>query len=373
MALHRKYACLLLSVVALSVLAHRSAARDRWTEGQANDWYAKRAWPVGCNFAPSTAANQLEMWQADTFDLATIDRELGWAADIGFNSVRVFLHNLLWQQDREEFLKRVDQFLAVADKHGIKTVLVPFDGVWDPHPKPGPQADPVPRRHNSRWVQAPGGEILGDSQQHAALRPYVYGVIHRFRDDPRIDAWDLFNEPDNPNPAYAKAEIANKKEMAALLLGELFHWAREADPTQPLTVGVWIGDWAAHDALSPAARLSVEQSDIISFHSYEKLPQVQKRVDQLRRYGRPIWCTEFMARTNGSRFDPLLAYFKEQKVGAYCWGLVAGKSQTIYPWDSWLKPYTAEPPLWFHDIFRPDGTPFDPAEITYIKHVTGKR
>jgi len=312
------------------------------------------------------------MWQGDTFDSETIDRELGWAADLGFNSVRVFLHNLLWDQDREGFLKRVDQFLEIANRHGIGTVLVPFDGVWDPHPKLGPQADPVPHRHNSRWVQAPGADVLGDPKKHAGLRPYLHGVIHHFRDDRRIDAWDLFNEPDNPNPAYAKLELENKAEMASLLLGELFQWAREADPSQPVTVGVWIGTWASHDKLSPTAKLSLEQSDIVSFHSYDKPEKVRKRVEQLRRYGRPILCTEYMARTSGSRFDPLLSYFKEQKVGAYCWGLVAGRTQTNYSWDSWITAYTAEPPVWFHDIFRQDGTAYDPAEVAFIKRLTGK-
>lgn len=111
-------------------LGSDASGRDRWTPEQAKDWQTRQPWLVGCNFSPSTAINQLEMWQADTFDPDTIDRELGWASGIGFNSVRVFLHNLLWQQDREGFLRRFDRFLKIADKHGIGVMVVPLTLSW---------------------------------------------------------------------------------------------------------------------------------------------------------------------------------------------------------------------------------------------------
>ncbi len=76
-----------------------------------------------------------------------------------------------------------------------------------------------------------------------------------------------------------------------------------------------------------------------------------------------------MARPPGSTFDPVLAILKKEKVAAYNWGLVAGKSQTIYPWASWKKPYSEEPEVWFHDIFRQDGTPFSDDEVQYIRTV----
>jgi hypothetical protein len=88
-----------------------TSAAERWTPERAHEWYAAQAWLVGCNFAPSTAINQLEMWQAETFDPETIDRELGWAKSIGFNTVRVFLHELPWQEDRVGYFERVDTFL----------------------------------------------------------------------------------------------------------------------------------------------------------------------------------------------------------------------------------------------------------------------
>lgn len=357
----------------LCAAALTGQARDQWTPAQANAWYAKQPWFAGCNFGPSTAINQLEMWQADSWDAATIDRELGWAEDLGFNSVRVFLHHLLWEQDQEGLLKRMDQFLALADKHHIGVMFVPLDGVWDPFPKLGRQRAPKPHLHNSGWLQSPGVEILKDPTRHDDLKPYITGVISRFRDDPRVHAWDIFNEPDNNNRnSYFKHEPTNKAELATALLKKGFAWARAANPSQPITSGVWLGTWADRAKLSAMEKFILDESDIITFHNYAKLDEIKQCVQNLRRYNRPILCTEYMARPRGSTFDSIFGYLKQEKVGAYNWGFVAGKTQTIYPWDTWTKTYTHEPPQWFHDIFRPDGTPYDPKEVAYIKRVTGK-
>jgi hypothetical protein len=348
-------------------------AREQWTPAEAMAWQAKQPWFAGCNFAPGSAINQLEMWQAESWDAVTIDRELGWAEDLGFNSVRVFLHHLLWDQDKDGFLKRMDQFLALADKHHIGVMFVPLDGVWDPFPKLGRQREPKPHLHNSGWMQSPGVEVMKDPARHDELKPFIAGIVSRFRDDKRIHAWDMFNEPDNINrPAYSQHEPTNKAQLATMLLKKTFAWAREADPSQPITSGVWLGTWGDPAKLSPMEKFMLEESDIITFHNYAKLDEIKQCVQNLKRYNRPILCTEYMARPRGSTFDPLLGYFKEQNVGAYNWGFVAGKTQTIYPWETWTKTYTNEPAVWFHDIFRRDGTPYDKKEVDYIRRVTGK-
>lgn len=357
----------------------RGEAPQRWPVERAAAWQARHPWLVGCNFIPSSAANQLEMWQADSFDPATIDRELGWAHGLGLNSVRVFLHNLVWEHDRAGLIQRMDRFLALAQKHRIGVVFVPLDGCWDPQPRLGKQPDPVPHLHNSRWLQAPGAAILNDPQRHERLRGYIVGVIGHFRDDPRVDAWDLFNEPDNPNgQSYGASgkgtELSpeRKAQMATLLLEKAFSWARAAGPSQPLTAGLWQGDWSKPDALSPINRLMLEQSDVLSFHGYGNLEAMRRSVEALKAHRRPVLCTEYMSRGSGCTFDPVLGYLKQQRVGAYHWGLVAGKTQTQYPWESWRRRFTAEPEVWFHDVLRPDGTPFDPAEVKFIREATGK-
>ena len=348
-----------------------AGAQSRWTEEKANTWYASHRWMVGCNFSPSTAINQLEMWQADTFDPATIDRELGWAEQLGFTSVRVFLHHLLWQQDAKGFLKRMDQFLTIAHRHHIGVMFVLFDSCWDPDPKLGPQRAPKPFVHNSGWVQSPGREFMSHPERLDELEAYVKGVVGHFRNDRRIDFWDVYNEPDNLNdPAYRKLEPTNKVESARLLLEKTFAWARAAKPSQPLSSAPWLGPWADPAKLSPMEKVQLEQSDIITFHNYDGLEKLKACVENLRRYHRPVICTEYMARPVGSLFDPNLRYFKEQNVGAYNWGFVSGKTQTIFPWDSWTKTYTNEPPVWFHDIFRVNGTPYDMKEVAFIKILT---
>lgn len=341
-----------------------------WPPERARAWNGARGWRVGCNFTPSSAASPLEMWRAETFDPETIERELAWAADLGFTSLRVFLHDLPWQHDREGFLSRVERFLAAASERGLGTLLVVFDGVWDPRPHWGLQREPRPGVHNSRWVQSPGAAILADPARQDALAPYVQGLMEHFRDDPRIDGWDLFNEPDNPNLAYPDHEIPDKGARSLELLRKTFAWAREVGPSQPLTAGVWRGHWNDPDALTEMDRFCLEHSDVTSFHHYGDLDDLRQRVEALRRYERPLWCTEWLARSLGSTFEPHLGWMREAGVGAYCWGLVAGRTQTHLPWDSWVKPYEAEPDPWFHEILRPDGSPYDEAEVAYVRTVT---
>lgn len=348
------------------------AERKIWTKEEANAWYAKQPWYVGANFTPSTAINELEMFQADTFDPATIDKELGWAENIGMNCMRVYLHDLLYQQDPEGFFKRLDQYLAIADRHHIKTLFVLFDSCWDPFPAPGRQRAPKPHVHNSGWVQSPGQKVLQDAAQYPRLEEYVKQTVAHFKNDSRILGWDVWNEPDNmTGPSYEKVEIKNKVELVGKLLPQVFAWARSAKPSQPLTSGVWQGDWS-EGRINAFHTMQLEQSDVITFHCYDKPQDLENRIRQLERFGKPIICTEYMARPNGSTFEGFLPVAKKYNVGMINWGLVDGKTQTKYPWDSWTKTYTAAPPVWFHEVFNTDGTPYIKAETDFIKKITSE-
>lgn len=329
----------------------KSAAR-RWSAEQANAWYVQQPWLVGCNFIPSTAINQLEMWQAEMFDLATIDRELSWAAGLGFNTVRVFLHDLAYAADPDGFKKRLDAFLSVAAKYGIRPMLVIFDDCWNQDPRLGPQPKPVPGMHNSGWVQSPGTKVVLDNQQWPRLRTYVQDLLRSFGQDERVLAWDLYNEPGNNG----------LREKSLPLLQTVFAWAWEVRPQQPLTVGLWFD-------CAPLNEFQLSASDVISFHNYNDAENLRRQIHELKKHGRPVICTEYMARTRNSRFQTHLPIFREEKVGCYNWGLVSGKTQTIYPWGS--PKGAPEPKLWFHDIFRSDGTPFDAEEVAFIRKMTG--
>jgi len=370
----RTIRCALIVGMAL-LLSAPAMARDRWTVERAKAWYDTQPWPVGSDYIPADAINQLEMWQADTFDPKRIDLELGWAQSLGMNTMRVFLHDLLWQQDKVGFENRIDTFLAIAEKHHIRPMLVLFDSCWDPFPKLGPQHPPIPGIHNSGWVQSPGATVLETPSDYPRLEEYVKGIVGHFAKDPRILAWDLWNEPDNdnggPTGAYGRFDPKNKAAIVAELLPQVFAWARSANPEQPLTSGVWAGDWSSETSMSAVARIQVNQSDIISFHNYGWPEDFERRVTELERYHRPLICTEYMARGVGSTFDQTLPIAKKYKVGAINWGLVAGRTQTYLPWDSWQHPYILEqPPVWFHDVYHTDGTPYREREIEIIRALT---
>lgn len=344
--------------------------REQWSAEAAQRWWAGQPWPMGCNFTPSTAINQLEMWQAATFDLPRIDAELALAASVGMNAVRVYLHDLLWVDDAPGFLARVEAFLAAADRHGIRTMLVLFDSCWNPEPALGPQPHPKPDVHNSGWVQAPGMTALRDPAQRGRLEAYVRGVVGRFRDDPRVLAWDIWNEPDNgPEVSLCDAdELAGKAALVLPLMRDAFDWARAMDPIQPLTSAIWLGDWSARERMTPLQQAQIDLSDVISFHNYGVAEDFAQRLEWLRVFGRPLLCTEFMARPAGSTFEAILPIAHARKVGAFCWGLVQGKTQTHLPWASWENPNLAGlKDKWFHDIFDSTGTAHDPHEIEFLR------
>lgn len=350
----------------------------RWSEERAWAWQKENGWLVGTNFNPSTSINQLEFWQEETFDPETINRELQWSAELGMNLHRVYLHNLLWEKDSLGFLNRLDSYLKMSSSKGIKTLFVLLDDVWHPVPKLGKQPDPVPFVHNSGWVQSPGAEILGDSLRHRELKNYIKGVINHFAQDKRVVAWDLYNEPDNV--AYQKGrinlEVKNKHIYSLSLLKKVFRWAREVNPSQPLTVGPWKGNhknWGTLDSLPPIDRFVLKNSDIISFHAYDgDINVVKRKIKELKKYNRPLLCTEYLARGHGNTFQKLLPVFKKNQIAAINWGLVAGKTNTIFPWSSWEKEFDSLPNVWHHDIFLPDKRPYDEDEINFIKSILSK-
>jgi hypothetical protein len=364
-------------ICVLAFLIPASAQTPRWTEQRANDWYAQQPWLVGSNYIPKSAINELEMWQEVTFDPKEIDTELGWAEGLGMNTMRVFLHDLLWQQDHAGFQKRIDQFLTIASRHHIRPLLVLFDSCWDPSPHLGRQHAPTPGVHNSGWVQSPGAKALADPAQIPRLKAYVQGVVGAFAKDDRVLGWDIWNEPGSDQTEnYSKSELKNDKKVALVsaLLPQAFAWAREMNPTQPLTSGVYEIDIKLDESQQDAiARIQLRESDVITFHNYSWPESFKAEIEWLRRFHRPIICTEYMARSVGSTFDTILPLAKQERVGAINWGFVAGKTQTYYPWESWQHPYVKrEPPVWFHEVLRPDGTPYRQAEVDLIKKLTGK-
>ena len=346
---------------------------DRWSEEQANKWYDGLPWLAGCNFIPSTAINQIEMWSADSFDADTIARELGWAAELGLNAMRVYLHDRCWAEDAAGFKERLDRYLSIAEARGIRTLFVIFDDCWH-EPVAGGQPAPRAGVHNSGWARSPGEAKLMDRSSWGGLEAYVRDIVGSFGQDERVVAWDIYNEVGNyylpvmslPKEEREKALKEKAKspqaEASAALLEAAFAWARAADPSQPLTAGVWRKD-------DPLDERLLALSDIVSFHHYREPDSLERRIDELRRHGRPLWCTEYMARTLGSTFQGHMPIFRREKVACFNWGLADGKTQTKFAWTD--EPGGGEPDPWFHDIFRQDGTPYSAEEADFIRGMMG--
>jgi len=373
----------LFTVIAVSAASVAQPLEERvWPQEKAEQWYSEQNWIAGANFNPSTAINQIEMWQDFSFDPETIDRELGWAAGIGFNTMRVYLHYLVWARSPEGLKQRMERFLEIADGHGIRIMFVLFDDVWGKDPNLGEQPAPIPGVHNSGWVQSPGHDQRTDKALYPVLKAYTQDLIGHFDGDDRVLMWDLYNEPGNGK---------NPPSSTLPLLRNVVGWAREVNPSQPLTIGVW----NFSEAYGELNAFSLANSDIVTFHDYAGLDHTRGIVEDLKKRGRPMICTEYMARTRDSRFETHFPYFADENIGAINWGLVSGRSQTIYAWESprgyseafysewrgkvrevypWESHLEApEPEVWFHDIFRRDGTPYDSSEVRLIKKITSEK
>lgn len=331
----------------------------RWSEKQAQEWGEKTTWMAGCDYITSDAINQIEMWSKDTYDEKQIDKELTWAEGIGMKTLRVYLSSVVYDNDAKGLKKRMDNFLSICQKHGIRPLFVFFDDCWNAESKYGKQPEPKPGVHNSGWVQDPSVSLRSDT---AALYPkmekYVKDVLKTFGKDDRILLWDLWNEPGNSGHGLSTLPM----------LRRVVEWAREANPTQPVSIGLWkyTKDFA------PLNAFQIENSDIITYHNYNDSIDHKTCIKYLQMLNRPLVCTEYMARRNNSTFQTIMPILKREKVIAINWGFVSGKTNTIFAWDEPM-PNVKEPRLWFHDIFRQDGTPFSQKEVDFIKTMTGKQ
>lgn len=357
---------------------------DRWTPKDAQDWYRRQPWTCGFNFLPSTAVNLIEMWHRETFDPATIERELGWAAKLGFNTLRINLSYIVWKNDRDGLWDRFDRVLGIADNLGLRTIPVPFDdcGFGGDEPFYGPQKDPLPGVHNSRAVASPGRELLASGRDDALIRAYLRDILQTFRSDLRILLWDLYNEPGNRMIFGATGSMTFEPDFtdaSIRLMHDSFAIAREVAPEHPLTVGAWATPQAGSDAPgfdTEADRIALSLSDITTFHAYLSTDRVAALVDMLEDHKRPILCTEWMARAVDSRIEDQLHMFKARGVGCVQWGLVQGRTQTWLPWpEDLVRAHggKGDKDVWFHDFLDGEGAPYDPQEVETLRACAHRR
>ena len=325
------------------------SARRRW---EMWDWHKANGEMRGINYIPRTAVNTTEMWQSDTFDRDTINQELEWANDSGYNSLRVFLQYAVWKEDPDGIKDRMKIFLDMAKDNQLETVFVLFDDmrIAGRDPEPGPQPAPVPGVHNSQWTPSPGHDLVPKrAGAWKDLERYVKDIIGTFGDDDRVVLWDLYNRPGD----------SGMGKNSLPLLKAAFQWAREAKPAQPLTAGVEL-------ALgSEAAREIMNLSDVITFDASNGAEDVEARLLLAEVPARPVVCAGWLGRARGNTFKEVLPIFAEHEVGWYHWGLVAGRTQMYLP--SSQKPATQTPGIWEQDVLDAEGNPYNEEEMKLIK------
>jgi hypothetical protein len=363
----------LVLVISLFLNAAALAQTPQWTPSAAADWYARQPWVVGSNYIQSNTVNQIEMWQQETFDAERVDLELGWAESLGINTLRVFLNDLLWEKDSTGFQRRLEKLLKLVEKHKMRAILVLFDSSGDPFPELGRQRQPKPGVRNSLWAQSPGSKGLTDPKQLAKALTYAEDVVAAYSIDKRVLAWDVWNRPDDMNDGrFGNSEPPNKAELLRTILPQAFRYARAGNPTQPLTSGLWRGDWSSLDKLGPVEKIQVESSDVISFQNYDGPVEFEKRVKWMQAFGRPVLCTGFLARDQGSTFEAILPIARKYGIGVIAGDLVAGRTQMWLPWDSWQHPYIdRQPQVWGDDIYQSTGPLYRTEEGDFIRTTIG--
>jgi hypothetical protein len=361
----------LVLVISFFCTASAMAQSHQWTPSVAEDWYAHQPWLIGANYLQSNTVNQIEMFQQETFDGDRIDMELGWAENLGINTLRVSLHELLWERDPGNLKARMGKLLNIAAKHKMKVIFVLFDSVGDPYPEPGHQRQPKQGVRDSVWVQSPGAKGLIDRVQREKALSYAEELVAFFSIDQRILAWDVWNEPEFVNGSpYALSEPPNKLDLVREMLPQVFQYVRAGTPSQPVTSGLYKGDWSSPAKLSPVQKIQIELSDFISFQNYDGPQEFEKRVQWLKAFNRPIMCTGFLARNQGSTVENILPIALKYDVGALVGDLVQGKTMRFLPWDSWQTPYVDhEPSVWTQDLFRSTGPLYEPKDADIIRNM----
>lgn len=358
--------------------------RTRWTKEQAWDWYNARPWVMGVNYVPAITLHGIELFQEDTHEevMQSVRREFTLMQDVGINSVRVFLPFNVWYHDREKFFERMDRFLAELDAHGVTMMPVIFndcvgfrkpDDVTPPRPG-GWQHYDIGCHGGQKADNAFSGEtrrvawILWDEPEwRPVLEEYERALIGRYRDDPRIYCWDLWNEPGN----------SNRHDMSIPYLRRAFEIGRELDPIQPLTAAPWSypADYGVNpDAdVEPIQRVALDESDIVTFHNYECIERVRNVIAGIEREGRPMLNTEWLNRVLDNMVQDNLPLYHEKRIGSYSWGLVAGKSQHFLPWDNLWSNRSLPLQRWQHDLFDTYHTAYDPEELAIMRRLSPKK
>ena len=348
---------------------------EKWSKERIWAWYNSRPWIRGCNYMSADCANRVDQWQELGFEerLATTEQELALMAQTGYNSIRIILEFIVWKEQHDGFMARFERYLQVCAKYGISCMVVFGNDCMRPK---GLEVNRIGEQsvdwgyHGGRKLSQHGSLGVGYSlldEPELALEHYemVREIVTKYKDDERILIWDVFNEPGN----------TGRGNMSLPHMLKYVEIIREIDPIQPITAAVYtMASKKVVDNLNEIEKAALDCSDIVSYHDYSPYENNIEILYELKKLGRPILNTEWLARCLGNNVEEMFPLFFLEKIGCYNWGFVAGKYQTYEPWNTVWERYEKDPNLkwdftkWFHDLYRPNHRPYNPAEIKLIRH-----
>jgi hypothetical protein len=336
-------------------MTHQELKHSRWSNEKAKKYMASLGVIKGVNYIPSYCVSYIEMWHHFKEDV--IYRELRYAKRFGFNSLRIFVAACQWESRREIIQEKLNTFLDWCKELGFTVMLTLQPNTYMlPNNDLHPEEDPFiinfkPGCHDGSWTYK-GAQIFDCNgkwiESKENICKFVCDIISSYGQDKRVTFWDLYNECHTSN----------------IPLQELvFSCARSQNPIQPLTAC-----WNALDI-----------SDITTFHCYATpgvevldpdLPGIHEmsfsgEINRAKSTGRPILCTECLARTFKSEMTGFLPVYRKERIGFYIWGLCAGSAQYHFPWDWPIG--SPEPKRWFHCVMYPDGSFYDQTEYEMVQ------
>ena len=349
----------------------------RWSKERIWNWYNARPWMRGCNYMSADCANRIDQWQSLGFEerFETTERELELMQRTGFNTVRLIVEYVVWKEEHDGFMERFNRYLSLCAKYGISCMIVLANDCMPP--KSEQWCLPYIGEQRFEWGYH-GGKKVSQHGVHTGPAPHFYlddeesredyfkmvcELVTAYKDDNRICVWDVYNEPGN----------SGRQRITLPNLRSMFEIVRSCNPSQPLTCAVWEISGDESVPLDEVNQYALDHSDIISYHCYKNYNEHVKIIARLKKEGRPLMNTEWLARSYDNDVFSLFPLFYLEKIGCYNWGFVAGKYQTYEPWEfSWVHYYDGTEPnvdftKWLHDLYRPNHRPYDPREIDLIK------
>ena len=373
----------LTATVATNVLAGRQGP---WTKEKAWAWQDAQPWYRGCNYMPVSAANRVDQWQSYGSEerFAEVEREFALAKEIGFNAMRLIIEwqgFAVWLQEPDAFRANFERYLALMEKYGLKAFVVLGNDCSRPKfmwtmPKLGEQEYDVGYHGGRRKTQhggfsEPGYLIVDEPEYREKFFAFCRELVTKYAHDGRVVMWELWNEPG----------AGNRGMMSAQILKDLFALCWEIDPDQPLSANLWsrsTGLVLQGKDPHPVEKLAMDLSDVITYHGYVDIERQVRLCDELaKRWGRPLYNTEWLLRIEGCDFPDNYAFMARRKIGALNWGFVNGKYQTHEPYEPcWRTKFEyggrGDPTKWMHDLFRISHHPYDPYEIAVARNVNAQ-